>query len=204
VASEASASRDDLDNRRAETEARLFAVAQPARDAYVGRAYKRSLAAVDRFAEQRPDLPITLHIASAGYGIVGADDLVVPYEAVMGSATWEWTERGSFLGMPKEALALVESCDLTIFALSQPYVAGAALPSMEPAHGYGVVIGVGRPPASRRLRNIIASRRQARGLGTTEREIGSVVLARLLNQLAAHGVEIAHDLPADPLEWPVP
>ena len=202
VAAEATASRHDLDERRAHTHERLGALAQPARGLYTGRAYQRSLAEVDRFAERRPDLPVALHIASAGYGIVDSHEPLVPYEAVMGSGVRQWTERGRFLGMPQQALSLIESCDLTIFALSQPYRAGAALASMEPANGYGVLIGVGQSPTSSRLRSIIASRAQARGFGTTEREIASVVLGRLLAQIARHGLDVARDLPVDPMEWP--
>jgi hypothetical protein len=202
AASEAPASRHDLDERRAHTHDRLAARAQPARELYAGRAYLRALAAVDRFAERRPDLPIALHIASAGYGIVDAQELLVPYEALMGSGVRQWTARGQFLGMAQKALSLIESCDLTILALSQPYFIAAAVATIEPANGSGVVIGVGHAPRSPRLRTVIASRPQARGLGTTEREVASVVLGRLLDQIATHGLDVVHELSIDPLGWP--
>jgi hypothetical protein len=201
VASEATASQHDLDERRTYTHARLAALAQPARELYSGRAYLRSLTAVDRFAERRPDLPIALHIASAGYGIVDEHELLVPYEAVMGSGVRQWTARGQVLSMPQHVLSLIESCDLTIIALSQPYFTAAAVATIEPTNGSGVVIGVGQAPRSSRLRTVIASRPQSRGFGTTEREVASFVLRHLLDQIATHGLDVVHELSADPLEW---
>ena len=201
VTSEATASRHDLDERRAHTHERLAALAQPARDLYTGRAYLRALSAMDRFAKRRPDLPITLHISSAGYGIVDAQELLVPYEAVMGSGVRQWTARGQFLGMPQQALSLIESCDLTILALSQPYFTAAAVATIEPTSGSGVVIGVGEAPRSPRLRTVTAGRPQARGLGTTEREVAAVVLGSLLDQIATHGLGVAFELAPDPLDW---
>ena len=119
----------------------------PARELYAGRAYHRSLGAVDRFVEQRPDLPSrAAHRLSRLRTSWTQIELLVPYEAVMGSGVRQWRERGRFLGMPEQARSLVESCELTIFALSQPYSTGAALATLDPTHGYGVVIGVGPTP----------------------------------------------------------
>lgn len=196
------ATRDDLDHRRAETEERLAHLSQPARELYAGKAYQRALRAVDRFAERRQDLPIALHIASAGYGIVQSDDLLVPYEAIMGTTKREWAARGIYLGMPAQAQRLVDTTALTIFALSQPYFHGAALPALAPGTGRVVVIGVGGLPDIDGVRAFTASRPQARGFGTTEREVASVVLAKLLDQIAASGPDAAFALPTNPMEWP--
>ena len=198
------ASREDLDLRRAVTEARLAPLAQPARDLYAGRAYQRSLASVDRFADLRPDLPIALHIASAGYGIVPSGQLLVPYEAVMGAAKTEWIARGTQLDMPRQAQELVNSTGLTVFALSQPYFHGAAVPAITPGGRRVIVIGVGDVTTTEGVQTIIASRPQARAFGTTEREIASVVLGKLLDHIAANGIDAATSLPADPTEWPAP
>jgi hypothetical protein len=202
VASGATASRHDLDQRRASTHRRLAALAQPARELYAGRAYLQALAAVDGFRSQRPDLPIALHIASAGYGIVDAHQPLVPYDAVLGSGTREWRARGQFLRMPERAQYLIESCEFAIFALSQPYHTAAAISTIDPSRGSGIVIGASTPPRSPRLRAVSATRAQARAFGTTEREVGSVVLARLLHLIAARGLSITSELPLDPLEWP--
>src|SRR5262245_30335395 len=52
-----------------------------ARDLYQGRAFRRAIDAVDMFVSRRPDLPATLHIASAGYGLISATDTVRAYDA---------------------------------------------------------------------------------------------------------------------------
>jgi hypothetical protein len=199
--SEDLATQHQLDEHREETHARLSSLALPARELYTGRAYLRALRAVDRFASARPDIPVELHIASAGYGIVRADDRVVPYEAVMGSGARGWAERGRKLGMPDRARFLVEDAEATIIALSQPYFIGAGIVSMEPARGLGVVIGAGPEPKSERLRWVIASRPQARALGTTEREVASVVLSAVLDMIAIDGLDRLRDLPTDPRSW---
>ena len=171
---------------------------------YLGRAYQRAVAAVETFTQTRPDIPIALHIASAGYGILGADDLIVPYEAAMGATRREWTARGARLAMPERVTELVESCDAMIAALSQPYYVACGLSSLEPRRGLFAAIGTGDPPRSPEGRHVLAGRRQARALATTEREIASVVLARLLNWIGADGMGLLADLPADPLDWPAP
>jgi hypothetical protein len=204
LASDAPATRAELDMRRSAVEARLASEVRAARDMYTGRAYRRAVAAVDRFAELRPDLPVALHIASAGYGLVGARDQLVPYEATMGRHRRQWIERGQLLRMPAEARALVESCDVAVFALSQPYFHGANLAGLEPESGLAVVIGVAEMATSLHRRGVRAGRREARALGTTEREVAAVVLDRLLGWIAVDGLTAACDLPGDPLEWPQP
>jgi hypothetical protein len=176
-------------------------LSQPARDLYTGRAFRRAAASVDAFAAERPDLPIALHIASAEFGIVEASQLLVPYEAVMGSGPRQWAARGRQLGMPEAAKQLIESCDLAIFALSQPYATGAGLRSIRPNDGRAVVIGVSRDHESSRLRAIVAGRRVARALATSEREVAAVVLGRLLSIISADNPGVARRLPSDPLLW---
>jgi hypothetical protein len=204
VASIQMATRADLDERRAETEARLAGQARAARDLYTGRAYRRAVITIDQFAARRPDLSVALHIASAGYGLVAADDLLVPYEAVMGKNRQQWVTRGRDLGMPAQARKLTESCDLTVFALSQPYFHGAALPDLTPRTGFAAVIGASSVGVSPHLRSFRAGRREARALRTTEREVTVVVLDRLLARIASEGPAAAQRLPDDPLEWPQP
>lgn len=201
VTSQRTATRSDLDQIGANRDERFAAPAMPARDLYTGRSYLRAVAAVDEFAQRRPDLPIGLHIVSAGYGIVDSPQPLVPYEAVMGSSVSQWSARGEILRIPQRMTSLIESCDLTIIALSQPYFVAAAVAAIQPTEGCGVVIGVGPPPRSARLRVVHASRLQARGFGVSEREVASFVLGRLLARIAAEGIEVADQLPADPLEW---
>jgi hypothetical protein len=169
---------------------------------YTGRAFRRALTAVDGFAERRADLVVELHIASAGYGLVSAEDRLVPYEAVMGATRNQWVRRGQTLDMPAQAKTLVESCDLTLLALSQPYFHAAALSSLKPGSGFAAVIGASNITASRHCRSFRAGRREARALGTTEREVAALVLERLLVRIASDGLAAAQFLPDDPLEWP--
>ena len=46
------------------------------------------------------------------------------------------------------------------------------------------------------------SGQEARALATTEREVASVVLSRLLRWIATDGMDALADLPSDPLDWP--
>lgn len=196
------ASRDDLDFRRAEVEQALGASAVPAREMYVGRAYLRALAAVDSLVGTQTAIAVALHIASAGYGIVAADERIVPYEATMGSSRTQWAARGSYLQMAERLTRMVEAADVTIAALSQPYYVGCGIERLSPKQGLLIAIGTGQAPASPRIRQVHAGRQQARTLATTEREVASVVLSRLLGWIATDGMGALVDLPSDPLAWP--
>ena len=200
----APATRRELDERRGDAERRLIASTVAARDLYTGRAYRRAVAAVDRASLTRADMPIALHIASAGYGLIDTTHPVVPYEATMGRNRAEWIDRGKRLGMPGRALELVESCALTIFALPQPYLHAIGLDHFEPHRGQALVISTSSRFPSARMRAIRVGRALARALGTTEREVWAVVLERLLEYLSRGGLEAAATLPGDPLNWPSP
>jgi hypothetical protein len=120
----------------------------------------------------------------------------------MGINRHQWITRGQALGMPAQARTLVESCDLTLFALSQPYFHGAALSDLEPVAGFAAFIGASSVAPTSHHRTFRAGRPEARALGTTEREVAAAVLDRLLACIASRGLAAARELPDDPLEWP--
>jgi hypothetical protein len=204
LTADVTASQVELDMHRGEVQGRLSSSSVIARDLYTGRAYLRAVAAIDQFAREQPDLPLAMHIASAGYGVIEATDVVVPYDATMGANRAAWEARGRRLGMPAAARALVESCALTVFALTQPYFHGVDVPGLRPHRGEALIISTQTDFASERVRAVRAGRREARALGTTEREVWAVVLELLLARLQTDGLRLTSALPSDPIEWTTP
>ena len=74
-------------------------------------------AAVDQLLVDRPDIELSLHVVSAGYGLLASGDPVVPYEATLGSARRQWIERGRQLELPDRMKDLITSVDAAIIAL---------------------------------------------------------------------------------------
>jgi hypothetical protein len=174
----------------------------PARDLYRGRQFRAMVRAVDKLSIDRPDIEISLHIVSAGHGLLASSDMVAPYEATLGSARRDWIERGRQLELPDRLKDLLVSVDGAVIALSEAYLTSCELP-----HRWSTIAPLVylTPRTTRSMPGtsiVWSGRREARALGSSEREIRSPLLSALLGRIATEGMPALDALPPDPLAWP--
>lgn len=173
-----------------------------ARELYRGRQFLAVAGAVDDLKGARPDIATSLHIVSAGYGLLAADDIVVPYEATLGSRRSEWVSRGHQLGLPDLVRELLDSVDAAIVALSEAYLVACALPHRWPTQTQILYLS----PPSTALQDgsfvVWSGRSQARALGVSERDIRGRLLSAVLRRIATNTLPALETLNPDPVAWP--
>jgi hypothetical protein len=175
----------------------------PARDLYRGRQVRSMLNAVDSLRRERQDIQTSVHIVSAGLGLLDEHQQVAPYEATLGSRRNEWKERGRALGLPSTMDRLIASSEAVIVALSEAYLTACDLPAARQGTAGSVLYITNRPDlVSAPARAVWSGRRQARGFSTSERDVRSVILRRLLSHISRHGLSVMMQLEVDPLLWP--
>lgn len=76
-----------------------------------------------------PDLTASLRIISAGYGVIDADDTIVPYETTFNDLSSRELARWSqTLGIHADLNRIIKDYDVVIFLLGEGYLKAAALP----------------------------------------------------------------------------
>jgi hypothetical protein len=173
-----------------------------ARELYRGRQFLAMAGAVDDLKRARPDIATSLHIVSAGYGLLAADDIVVPYEATLGSRRREWVSKGHQLGLPDLVRELLDSVDAAIVALSEAYLVSCALPHHWATQTQILYLS----PPSTALQDgssvVWSGRSQARALGVSERDIRGRLLRAVLRRVATNAIPALETLDPDPVAWP--
>lgn len=72
---------------------------------------------------------VDLHIISAGYGLLGRNDIIVPYEVTFSRMTdKQILERSNFLNIHKQVESLIGQYDLVLFLLGREYIIALGLP----------------------------------------------------------------------------
>ena len=72
---------------------------------------------------------VDLYIISAGYGLLGRNDIIVPYEVTFSGMTdKQILERSNFLDIHKQVESLIEQYDLVLFLLGREYIIALRLP----------------------------------------------------------------------------
>jgi hypothetical protein len=175
--------------------------AWPARDLYRGRQFRAMVRAVDQLSIDRPDIDVTLHIVSAGHGLLRSADKVAPYEATLGSARRDWVERGRQLELPDRMKDLLACVDSAVIALSEAYLAACDLPQSS-ANARLLYLSPRTARTVPGMSVVWSGRREARALRSSEREIRGRLLAAVLARIATEGLPALEALPPDPLAWP--
>lgn len=105
-------------------EGRLPEYQLPARDMYTGEQHIRLLEGIEYYTEQYGTDSLDLSIVSAGYGLIGQDRFIVPYESTFqGLNVAEIDERADQLNIPNAARQFLrQPCDLCIVALGESYL----------------------------------------------------------------------------------
>ncbi len=185
--------------RRRRAEARLAEHAAPAAQMYTGKHHRLVMEGVQAVWQRWGHELLDLAILSGGYGILGADDLIIPYDATFdqfeGEALSEW---GALLQVPAKAAALAGQYDLVFLLLSGSYLAILELPLNVPDSVQQIVL-TGQdslelvPPKPNLHAFVAAEAMAARRWHVKAPHVRGFLFRRLCAQVAQHGPGI--------LEW---
>jgi hypothetical protein len=115
--------------RRQQVKARLADHSLPAAEMYTGRHHRLVMEGLQAVWQQWGHSVLDLAILSGGYGVLRADEMIIPYDVTFdqfaGEALSDW---GAMLQVPTKAAALVREYDLVFLLLSGSYLAVLDLP----------------------------------------------------------------------------
>jgi hypothetical protein len=115
--------------RREQAKARLAAHSLPAAEMYAGRHHRLVMEGVQAVWQQWGCSALHLAILSGGYGVLRADEMIIPYDVTFdqfaGEALSDW---GAMLQVPAKAAELARQYDLVFLLLSGSYLAVLDLP----------------------------------------------------------------------------
>nr|NIV28298.1 hypothetical protein [Anaerolineae bacterium] len=115
--------------RREQAKARLAEHALPAAEMYTGRHHRLVMEGVRAVWQQWGREVLDLAILSGGYGVLRADEPIIPYDVTFdqfaGEALSDW---GTMLQVPDKAAQLVRQYDLVFLLLGGSYLAVLNLP----------------------------------------------------------------------------
>jgi hypothetical protein len=190
-------------DRRAAAFVRLAGAVVPAAELYGGAHHSTVKGAVCRLRRLLPRTRVDVAIVSAGYGVLGEHDPVIPYEATFaGLPRGEAVRRGRELGIRPELARRLATAEVALFLLGEDYLAAIEAPlasaptelylASAAAHldGPGVI-------------KVPAGRVEARRLGVAPRMVKAALFARFVEAvaddgwLAALGRLVAGDLVPD-------
>ena len=191
-------------SRRQEAEQRLAAFACPAMAMYTGTHHRMVMDGLwsvwDRWGREVLDLAIL----SAGYGLIPAEEMIVPYEAAF-SGEWpvlrEWSARHE---IRERAAALVRGYELIFYLLSGPALAALGLPLDVPTSQQIVLTdaaSLASVPAAPNLHAVVAAQaRAAQRWHVKAPQVCGFLFGRLCEQIVRHGpavLEWLRDRPQD-------
>ena len=115
--------------RRQQVTARLADHSLPAAEMYTGKHHRLVMEGVKAVWQQWGHQTLDLAILSGGYGVLHADEMIIPYDVTFsqfaGEALSDW---GTMLQVPTEAAELVGQYELVFLLLSGAYLAVLDLP----------------------------------------------------------------------------
>jgi hypothetical protein len=115
-------------------EAELSRWALPAARLYTGWQHRYTMMGVNAIRQRFGSPACVLKIISAGYGLVGEDRSLVPYEATFQHKRPAWIrERAQKLGIPQTLQQAIRDFEAVIFLLGKEYLIAVHPPSLAPA-----------------------------------------------------------------------
>jgi hypothetical protein len=185
--------------RRRLAEARLSAFACPAIEMYTSTHHRLVVAGVRAVWERWGRGTLDLAILSGGYGLLPADQVIIPYDVTFdqfeNAELAAWVVR---LEIPQRAAALVQHYDLVFYLLSGRYLAALDLPLDVPGSVQQIVL-TGQesfdqvPPAANLHPFVAADGVAARRWHVKAPHVRGFLFGRLCDQVIRHGPAV--------LEW---
>jgi hypothetical protein len=192
--------------RRRLAEARLATFAYPAIEMYTGTHHQLVVAGVRAVWERWGPQVLDLAILSGGYGLLPADQVIIPYDVTFDQfeddefATWV-----THLEIPQRTAALVREYDLVFYLLSGRYLAALNLP-LDVADSVQQIVLTGQKsldqvPRTANLCPIVAAGGvAARRWHVKAPHVRGFLFRRLCDQVVRHGpalLEWLRDNPQD-------
>jgi hypothetical protein len=104
-------------------EAELSHWALPAARLYTGWQHRYMMKGVNAIRQQFGSAACSLKIISAGYGLVGEDRSLVPYEATFQHKRSKWiSQRAEKLGIPQAVREAIREFEVVVFLLGKEYI----------------------------------------------------------------------------------
>lgn len=192
--------------RRKQAEARLAAFASPAAEMYTGTHHRLVMEGVRAVWERWGRQVLDLMILSGGYGLLRAEEVIIPYEVSLDEfdevSLPEWAAR---LRIPEEVANCVRDYDLAFYLLHGRYLAVLDLPLEIPASVQQIVLTAEEdlsslPPGANLYPVVAAEGAAARRWHVKAPHVCAFLFGRLCRQVVQHGpvvLEWLHDYPED-------
>jgi hypothetical protein len=185
--------------RRARAEARLAALACPAADMYTGRHHRLVMSGLKEVWLIWGREILDLSILSAGYGLLDADDVIIPYDVTFDQFDQEaLSDHVAHLQLRSRACELVRQYDLVFYLLGGRYLAALGLPLEIPDQVQQILLtdrqSLDALPVAPNLQPVVAAGNEAaRRWHVKAPHVRGFLFGRLCRQVAHHGPVV--------LEW---
>jgi hypothetical protein len=185
--------------RRRLAEARLAASAWPAIEMYTGTHHRLVVAGVRVVWERWGRHVLDLAILSGGYGLLSADQVIIPYDVTFdqfeAAEFADWVAR---LEIPQRTAELVQQYDLVFYLLSGRYLAALDMPLDVPDSVQQIALtdqeSLDQVPQTANLHPIVAAESvAARRWHVKAPHVRGFLFGRLCDQVVRHGPAV--------LEW---
>ena len=130
----------------------------PAAKMYTGQQHKLVLEGLEQVRGDCAESDIDLSIISAGYGLLRADEPIVPYDVTFtGLSVKELRARSDILGIHRKVGNLIKGYELVFLLLEKEYVDALKLPFEDPSEATQIILA---PPSwNQRIRRLASSHR---------------------------------------------
>jgi len=191
--------------RRREVERRLAPFACPALALYTGPHHRMVMDGLWSVWAQWGRGILDLAILSAGYGLISAEETIVPYEAAFDGEPQALLEWSAHQAIRNKASALVSAYDMAFYLLSGPALTALALPLDVPDPVQQFVLtdaeSVSIVPAVSNLHAFVAANgKAARRWHVKAPQVCGFLFGRLCEQIVRYGpslLEWLHEQPQD-------
>jgi len=179
--------------QRQQVTARLADLSLPAAEMYTGKHHRLVMDGVQAVWQQWGHGVLDLAILSGGYGVLRADEMIIPYDVTFdqfaGEALSDW---GAMLQVRTKAAALVRKYDLVFLLLSGSYLAVLDLPLDVPDSVQQIVLtgqdSMELVPSKPNLHPFVAAGAvAARRWHVKARHVRGFLFGRLCAQVVQHG-----------------
>ncbi len=192
--------------RRRRAETRLAEFACPAMDMYTGTHHRLVMEGVRAVWQHLGRDALDLAILSGGYGLLPADEVIIPYDVSLDqfneAELARWVAR---LQIPAQAAALVRAYDLVFYLLSGRYLAVLGLPLDVPGSVQQIFLtgedSLYLVPTAPNLHAIVAAEAvAARRWHVKAPHVRGFLFQRLCKQIVQHGSVVLEWLYHRPLD----
>jgi len=165
-------------------EAELSRWALPAVRLYTGWQHRYMMMGVNAIRERFGSTACALRIISAGYGLVGEDRSLVPYEATFQGKRKRWIhDRAQRLGIPQDLRAAIRDFEVVIFLLGKEYLQSTHAPVLPGVNQRLIFLATNAKLAFHQNSTIVPA-----GLEETRFGAGLVALKGKMFELFAQGL----------------